>query len=125
MATEGGLLSFAGSVGWYRVRELRSRKETDATLPLHSQETNAWRWEQIAQPRGSNCPALLQCGHQDEADWEGEEQGGHLGSRILKEASRNFQRYGDAEFEDTPDWADGVKLADRGGGLSETQSPHL
>lgn len=74
---------------------------------------------------GAHCPALLQCGHQDEADREGEERGGHLGSRILKEASRSFQRYGDAEFEDTPDWADGVKLTDRGGGLSETQSPHL
>lgn len=44
--------------GWYRVRELQSRKGADAAFSLHRWETNAWRWEQIAQPRALLCSSV-------------------------------------------------------------------
>lgn len=54
-ATEGGLPechSFAGSVGWNRVREQQSQEGADVTLPLYRWETEALRWEQMAHSHG-------------------------------------------------------------------------
>lgn len=42
-------------MGWNRVSEQQSLKGTEATLPLYRWETEALRWEQIAQPQALLC----------------------------------------------------------------------